>query len=117
MRHRVAGRRLSRPTDHRLALYRNLVVELVKHEKITTTEAKAKEVRGLAEKVITIGKEGSIQARQRVLGLTGNKATVKKIFEELGPRYTDRDGGYIRIIKLGYRHGDGAPIAQLEFVE
>ena len=117
MRHRVGGRTLNMPSDHRKALYRNLVIELVKHEKITTTEAKAKEVRGIAEKLITLGKDGSIQARQRALKLTDNKATVKKIFDELGPRYEGREGGYIRITKLGFRRGDAALISQLELME
>jgi large subunit ribosomal protein L17 len=116
MRHRVGGRRLSRPTAHRLALYRNLVIDLVEHEKIVTTEAKAKEVRPLAEKLITLGKDGTVQARQQALRFIGNKTTVKKVFGDLAPRYADRNGGYTRIIKLGYRQGDGSSIAQLEMV-
>ena len=116
MRHRIAGRHLSRPTAHRLALYRNLVIDLVQHEKIITTQAKAKEAGPLAEKLITLGKEGSLHARQQALRTIGNKAAVKKVFDELGPRYADRKGGYTRIVKLGYRQGDAAPIAQLELV-
>ena len=116
MRHRVAGRHLSRPTAHRLALYRNLVIDLIEYEKITTTQAKAKEAGPLAEKLITLGKEGSVHSRQQALSMIGNKATVNKVFAELGPRYADREGGYTRIVKLGYRHGDAAPVAQLELV-
>jgi large subunit ribosomal protein L17 len=92
------------------------VIDLVEHEKIVTTEAKAKEVRPLAEKLITLGKDGTVQARQQALRFIGNKTTVKKVFGDLAPRYADRNGGYTRIIKLGYRQGDGASIAQLEMV-
>ena len=117
MRHRVKGRRLSRPTAHRLAMYQNLVIELVEHEKITTTEAKAKEMRPFAEKLITLGKEGTVQARQQALSLVNNKETVKKVFADLAPKYADRNGGYTRIVKVGYRQGDGAPIAQIELIQ
>jgi large subunit ribosomal protein L17 len=97
-------------------LYRNLVIDLIEHEKITTTQAKAKEAGPLAEKLITLGREGTVHARQQALSMIGNKDTVNKVFAELGPRYADRDGGYTRVIKLGHRHGDAAPIAQLELV-
>jgi len=117
MRHRVAGRKLSRPTDHRLLMYRNLVTDLLRYEKIVTTEAKAKEVRGLAERMITLGKNGSLQARRQALAFVTDKKVVSKLFDELGPRYVDRAGGYTRITKLGPRLGDGAPMAQLELVE
>lgn len=117
MRHRIAGRKLSRPTAHRWALYRNLVTDLVKYEKIVTTEAKAKEIRGLAEKMITLGKEGSLASRRRALAFVIDKKLVDKIFNELAPRYAERPGGYTRIVKLGRRVGDGAPLAQIEMVE
>ncbi len=116
MRHRIAGRKLSRPTAHRWALYRNLVSDLVKYGKIVTTEAKAKEIRGLAEKMITLGKEGSLASRRRALAFVTDKKLVDKIFTELAPRYTERPGGYTRIVKLGRRVGDGAPLAQIEMV-
>lgn len=117
MRHRVAGRKLSRPTGHRVAMYRNLVTDLLRYEKVVTTEAKAKEVRGMAEKFITLGKGGSLQARRQALAFVSDKKVVSKLFDELGPRYADRRGGYTRIVKLEPRLGDGAPMARLELVE
>lgn len=117
MAHRIAGRKLGRPTDHRLALFRNLVTDLLRHEKIITTEAKAKEVRGFAERVITLGKRGDLHARRQALGFVYDKKVVDKVFGELGPRYSNRPGGYSRIVKLGPRLGDGARMAQLELVE
>jgi len=117
LRHRVAGRKLSRPTAQRWALYRNLVADLVKYEKIVTTEAKAKEIRGLAEKMITLGKEGSLASRRRALSFVTDKKLVAKIFSELAPRYAERAGGYTRIVKLGRRVGDGARLAQIQMVE
>ena len=117
MRHRVAGRKLSRPTDHRMLMYRNLVTDLLRYEKIVTTEAKAKEVRGLAERMITLGKNGSLHARRQVLAFVTDKGVVAKLFDELAPRYAERPGGYTRITKLGPRLGDAAPMAQLELVE
>ena len=116
MRHKVAGRKLSRPTAQRWALYRNLVADLVKYEKITTTEAKAKEIRSLAEKMITLGKEGSLASRRRALAFVTDTRLVEKIFAELAPRYAERAGGYTRIVKLGRRLGDGARLAQIELV-
>ena len=116
MRHQVSGRRLSRPTAHRWLLYRNLATELFKHEKIVTTEAKAKEARGLAEKIITLGKEGSLASRRRALAFVTDEKIVDKIFTELAPRYVQRQGGYTRIVKLGPRLGDGAHMVQLEMV-
>ncbi len=117
MRHRIAGRKLSRPTAHRWALYRNLVSDLIKYDKIVTTEAKAKEIRGLAEKMITLGKEGSLASRRRALAFVTEKKLVDKVFSELAPRYMERPGGYTRIVKMGRRVGDGARIAQVELVE
>lgn len=116
MRHQVAGRRLSRPTGHRLALYRNLVTDLLRYEKVVTTEAKAKETRALAEKMISWGKEGTLAARRQLLRFVSDKKVVEKVFSELGPRYGERPGGYTRLTKLGPRLGDGALLVQLELV-
>ena len=116
MRHRIAGRKLGRPTAHRWALYRNLVADLIKYEKIVTTEAKAKEIRGLTEKVITLGKEGSLASRRRALAFVTDKKIVDKVFNEVAPRYAERIGGYTRMVKLGRRVGDGARLAQIEMV-
>jgi large subunit ribosomal protein L17 len=116
MRHKVAGRKLSRATDHRIALYRNLVTDLLRYEKIVTTEAKAKEVRPLAEKIITLGKRGSLHSRRQALAFVYDKQVVDKLFTEISPRYAQRPGGYTRVVKLGPRLGDGAPMAQLELV-
>jgi len=117
MRHQVAGRKLNRSTSHRRALYRNLVTDLLNHEKIVTTEAKAKEVRGLAEKMITLAKTGGLHSFRQALAFIIDKKVAAKVFAELAPRYTSRAGGYTRIIKLGPRLGDGAPMVQLELVE
>jgi large subunit ribosomal protein L17 len=117
MRHKVAGRKLGRSSAHRKALYRNLVTDLLNHEKITTTEAKAKEVRGLAERMITLGKAGGLNSRRQALAFILDERIADKVFAELAPRYAERPGGYTRIIKLGPRLGDGAPMVQLELVE
>ncbi len=116
MRHKVKSQRFSRPTDHRLAMFRNMVTDLLRHEQIKTTEAKAKTIRSLAEKMITLGKSGSLPARRRVLGYVYDKDVARKLFDDLGPRYADRQGGYTRIVRLGPRLGDGAPDVQLELV-
>jgi large subunit ribosomal protein L17 len=116
MRHGRVSQRFDRPTDHRLAMFRNLVTELLKHEQIKTTEAKAKAIRPLAEKMITLGKSGTLPARRRVLGYVYDTDVAKKLFDELGPRYATRPGGYTRIVRLGPRLGDGAPVVQLELV-
>jgi large subunit ribosomal protein L17 len=117
MRHRVAGRKLSRPTGHRMAMYYNLTTDLLKYEKITTTHPKAKEVRGITERVITLGKVGSLHARRQALATVRDKKVVDKVFSELASRYADRHGGYTRTYKLGPRRGDGAPMAQIELVK
>jgi len=117
MRHKVAGRGLSRPTGHQWALYRNQVSDLLAYGKITTTEAKAKEVRSLAEKMITLGKEGSLVSRRRALAFATNKKVVQKLFDEIAPLYAERPGGYTRIIKLGPRPGDNAPLVQLQLIK
>jgi large subunit ribosomal protein L17 len=114
--HRVDGRKLGRATDHRLALFRNLVTDLLKHERIITTEAKAREVKGLAEKMITLGKRGDLHARRQALRFVYDRKVVDKLFDDLGPRYADRPGGYSRMVKIGQRLGDGARMAQLELV-
>ncbi len=117
MRHKVAGRKLGRDSGHRRAMYRNLVTDLLDYEKITTTEAKAKEVRGLAEKMITLGKGGGLHSRRRALSFIIDKKVAEKVFTELAPRYAERSGGYTRITKLGPRLGDGAAMVQLELVK
>jgi len=117
MRHRKAGRKLGRSSGHRKALYRNLIIELFRHERIKTTEAKAKAIRPLAEKLITLGKRGDLHARRLAAARLNDPFAVKKLFEELAPRYEDRPGGYTRILKLGRRQGDGAEMAIIELVE
>ncbi len=117
MRHRVAGRRLSRSSGHRRALFRNLVTDLLNYEKITTTEAKAKEVRSLAEQMITLGKEGGLHSRRQALSFIFDEKVVDKVFTDLASRYAERPGGYTRITKIGPRLGDGAPMAQLELIK
>jgi large subunit ribosomal protein L17 len=116
MAHRIDGRKLGRPTDHRLALFRNLVTDLLRHEKIITTEAKAKEVRGFAERMITLGKRGDLHSRRQALRFVYDKRVVEKLFGDFAQRYAARPGGYSRIVKLGPRQGDGARMAQLELV-
>ena len=117
MRHKLAGRKLNRPTEHRWALYRNQVTALLAHEKMTTTEAKAKEVRSLAEKMITLGKDGSLASRREALAFITSKEVVDKLFAEIAPGYVDRNGGYTRLLKLGPRPGDNAPMVQIELVK
>lgn len=117
MRHRVAGHKLDRPTDQRMAVFRQQVADLMRHERLRTTETKAKEVRSLAERMITLGKAGSLHARRQALAFLNDEAVVRKIFDEVAPRYAGRPGGYTRIVKLGPRPGDGAAMVQLELVE
>jgi large subunit ribosomal protein L17 len=117
MRHNIAGRRLGRDSSHRQAMYRNLVTDLLKYEKIITTEAKAKEVRGMAEKMITLGKKSGLHAYRRALTFITDTKVTEKVFSELGPRYKERPGGYTRIVKLEPRLGDNAPMVQLELVQ
>ena len=117
MRHRVAGRKLGRTTGHRRALYRNLVTDLLKHGKIITTEAKAKEVRGLAEKMITLGKKSGLHSYRQALSFIIDEKVTEKLFAEVAPRYAERPGGYTRMVKLQPRLGDGAPMVKLELVE
>jgi large subunit ribosomal protein L17 len=117
MRHNIAGRRLSRDSGHRRALYRNLVTALLKHEKIVTTEAKAKEVRSMAEKMITLGKKSGLHSYRQALAFITDEKVTEKVFSELGTRYKERAGGYTRIVKLERRLGDNAPMVQLELVK
>lgn len=117
MRHRHSGRQLNRNSSHRKAMFRNMVNSLVEHELIKTTLPKAKELRGFAEPLITLGKSDSVANRRLAFNRTRDKATVGKLFTELGQRYQDRPGGYIRIMKCGYRTGDNAPMAYVELVD
>ncbi|OGN99650.1 MAG: 50S ribosomal protein L17 [Chloroflexi bacterium RBG_13_52_12] len=117
MRHNIIGRSLNRDSGHRKALYRNLVTALLKHEKIVTTEAKAKEIRPMAEKMITLGKQSGLSSYRQALTFITDKKVTEKIFSELGPRYKERSGGYTRIVKLEPRLGDAAPMVQLELVK
>ena len=117
MRHKVAGRGMSRASGHRKALYRNLVTDLLKHEKIVTTEAKAKEIRGMAEKMITLGKKSGLNSYRQALAFITDEKVAEKVFSELGPRYKERPGGYTRVTKLEPRLGDGARMAQIELVK
>ena len=117
MRHKVKGRKFDRPGDERAALFRSLVKDLVRHERLKTTEAKAKEVRPIAERMITLGKDGTLHARRQALAYINDKDVVKKLFDDVAPRFASRPGGYTRIVKLGPRNGDGALMAQLELVE
>jgi len=117
MRHNNAGRRLGRTTSHREAMFRNMVTSLLNHEKITTTDAKAKEIRSVAEKMITLGKRGDLHAMRLAASYIREKSVVTKLFSTIAPRYKERSGGYTRIIKLGIRQGDTAPISLIELVE
>ena len=116
MRHRWAGRKLGRTTSHRKALLRNLVTELLDKEKIVTTVPKAKELRPFAEKMITLGKRDSLHARRQALAVIRRKSVVYKLFDSLAPRFSDRNGGYTRIIRLGLRKGDSAEMALIELI-
>lgn len=116
MRHRKAGRRLGRTTSHRLAMVRNMVTALLDHERIVTTTPKAKEVRKVADKMITLGKRGDLHARRQALSVVQDKSVVAKLFSKLRDEYMDRNGGYTRIIQTGNRAGDAAPMAILELV-
>jgi large subunit ribosomal protein L17 len=117
MRHNVMGRRLSRSTNHRKALFRNLTTELFRHDRITTTEAKAKSIQPIAEKLITLAKRGDLHARRLAAPEITDPVVLQKLFAEIGPRAQDRTGGYVRIYKLGPRHGDAAPMAITDLVD
>jgi len=117
MNHRRNQRKLSRTSSHRKALLRNMVTSLLEHEAIRTTDAKAKELRGVAEKMITLGKRGTLHARRQALATIRSKEVAAKLFDELAGRYRTRSGGYTRILKLGQRPGDAAPMAIIELVD
>ena len=117
MRHRHSGRQLNRNSSHRKAMFRNMTVSLVEHELIKTTVAKAKELRGYAEPLITLAKKDSVANRRLAFDRTRSKTMVGKLFSELGPRYESRPGGYLRILKCGFRTGDQAPMAYVELVD
>ncbi len=117
MRHGKAHRKLGRTTSHRIAMFANMSASLIKHEQIVTTLPKAKELRPIVEKLITLGKRGDLHARRQAISQVRDIEQVGKLFSVLGPRYKDRNGGYIRVLKAGFRHGDNAPMAVIEFVD
>jgi large subunit ribosomal protein L17 len=117
MRHQKAGRKLNKNSSHRKALFRNMVTSLLEHERIETTDAKAKELRGLADRMITLGKRGDLHARRQALAVIRDNSVTSKLFGELADRYRERPGGYTRVIKLGHRAGDAAPTAMIELVD
>ncbi len=117
MRHRQSGRQLNRNSSHRQAMFRNMSVSLIEHELVKTTVAKAKELRRVVEPLITLAKEDSVANRRLAFSRTRSKAAVGKLFDELGPRYEQRPGGYLRIVKAGFRAGDKAPVAYVELVD
>ena len=117
MRHRLRGRSFSRKSAHRKAMFENLAAALIKHEQIRTTLPKAKDLRPIVEKLVTLGKRGGLHARRQAISELRDVGMVKKLFDVLGPRYKDRHGGYTRIVKAGFRYGDNAPIAVIEFVD
>jgi large subunit ribosomal protein L17 len=117
MRHGKVYRKLNRKPEHRKAMFANMCAALIKHEQITTTLPKAKELRPVVEKLITLGKRGDLHARRQAISQIRDVAMVKKLFDVLGPRYKERKGGYCRILKAGFRYGDNAPVAVIEFVD
>lgn len=117
MRHGKVHRKLNRTAEHRKAMFANMCAALIKHEQITTTVPKAKELRPVIEKLITLGKRGGLHARRQAIAQIRDVAMVKKLFDVLGPRYQERKGGYTRVLKAGFRYGDNAPVAVIEFVD
>ena len=117
MRHGFRGRRFNRTAEHRKAMFANMCQALIKHEQIITTLPKAKDLRPVVEKLITLGKRGDLHARRQAISQIKDVVLVRKLFEVLGPRYTERHGGYTRIMKAGFRYGDNAPMAVIEFVD
>jgi large subunit ribosomal protein L17 len=117
MRHGNAHRKLGRTTSHRTAMFANMAASLIKHEQIVTTLPKAKELRPFVEKLVTLAKKGDLHARRLAISRVRDVDQVGKLFATLGPRYAERNGGYIRVLKAGYRHGDNAPLAVIEFVD
>ena len=117
MRHGYAHRKLGRTTSHRTAMFANMAASLIKHEQIVTTLPKAKDLRPVVEKLVTLGKRGGLHARRQAIAQMRDLAMVKKLFEVIGPRYKERNGGYTRVMKAGFRYGDSAPVAVIEFVD
>ena len=117
MRHRMSGRKLNRTSSHRKAMFANMAAALIKHEQITTTLPKAKEMRGIADRLITLGKRGGLHARRQALSTLCDAELVDKLFTTLAERYADRPGGYTRVLKAGFRYGDSAPVGIIELVE
>ena len=117
MRHMNQGRKLNRTSAHRKALFKNLVLALVKHERIKTTDAKAKELRHFADRMVTLGKRGDLAARRMAFDFMQSRDAVKKLFDEIAPRFKERAGGYTRVIKFGFRRGDAAPLSIIEFTD
>ena len=117
MRHRKTGRKLNRNSSHRIALMRTLAISIILHESIKTTLAKAKEIRGFLEPLVTLAKENNVANQRKVYAKLRDKAAVTKLFNEIGPRFFERPGGYLRVIKRGHRLGDKSPIAQIEFLQ
>ena len=117
MRHGSGHRKLGRTTAHRTAMFANMAASLIKHEQIVTTLPKAKELRPFVEKLVTLAKRGDLHARRIAISRVRDQDQVRKLFDTLGPRYAEREGGYIRVLKAGYRHGDNAPMAVIEFVD
>lgn len=117
MRHRMSGRKLNRTSSHRKAMFSNMVVSLLDHEQIKTTLPKAKELRRIADKMITLGKRGDLHARRQALSVIKDNAVVSKLFSDLAERYKERNGGYTRVLKAGHRYGDMAPMAVIELVD
>jgi len=117
MRHGIAHRKLGRTTSHRTAMFANMAASLIKHEQIVTTLPKAKELRPFVEKLVTLAKRGDLHARRIAISRVRDVAQVGKLFDTLGPRYKGRNGGYIRVLKAGFRYGDNAPVAVIEFVD
>jgi large subunit ribosomal protein L17 len=115
MRHMNQGRKLNRTSAHRKALFRNLVLALLKHERIKTTDAKAKDLRHFADRMVTLGKRGDVAARRLAFNFLQSRDDVKKLFDEIAPRFKDRNGGYTRVVKFGFRRGDAAPLSIIEF--
>ena len=117
MHHAKTHRKFNRHSDHRRAMLANLAASLIKHEQITTTLPKAKDLRPIVEKLVTLGKRGDLHARRQAVSRMRDISMVKKLFEVIGPRYKDRQGGYTRVMKAGFRYGDSAPVAVIEFVD
>ena len=117
MRHGFAHRRFNRSSEHRKAMFANMAAALIKHEQIVTTLPKAKDLRPIVEKLVTLGKRGDLHARRQAIAQIRDQDQARKLFEVLGPRYKERNGGYLRIMKAGFRFGDNAPMAVIEFVD